>query len=61
MFDPEWDEGCPGCTGYVDALGDLSPLHARDTSLVLVSRAQLAKIAVHKSLCVKLMPRAPSA
>ena len=23
MFDPAWDEGCPGCTGYVDALGDL--------------------------------------
>jgi predicted dithiol-disulfide oxidoreductase (DUF899 family) len=26
MFDPEWEEGCPGCTGYVDALGDLSML-----------------------------------
>lgn len=43
MFDPEWDEGCPSCTGYVDALGDLTLLYARDTSLVLVSRAPLAK------------------
>src|SRR5690242_18007425 len=32
MFDPEWDKGCPGCTGYVDALGDLSMLSDRDTS-----------------------------
>ena len=25
MFDPTWDKfRCPGCTGYVDALGDLS-------------------------------------
>ena len=27
MFDPEWDKGCSGCTGYVDALGDLSMLN----------------------------------
>src|SRR5688572_17809294 len=26
MFDPKWDEGCPGCTGYVDELGDISLL-----------------------------------
>lgn len=30
MFDPEWDKGCSGCTGYVDALGDLSVLNDRD-------------------------------
>src|ERR1035438_1073570 len=30
MFDPAWDKGCPGCTAYVDALGDLSTLKARD-------------------------------
>ena len=23
MFDPAWEKGCPGCTGYVDAIGDL--------------------------------------
>jgi predicted dithiol-disulfide oxidoreductase (DUF899 family) len=49
MFDPEWDEGCPSCTGYVDALGDLTLLYARDTSLVLVSRAPLAKIERYKA------------
>jgi predicted dithiol-disulfide oxidoreductase (DUF899 family) len=27
MFDPEWEKGCPGCTLYVDALGDLSMLN----------------------------------
>lgn len=49
MFDPEWDKGCPGCTGYVDALGDLSMLHARDTTFVLVSRAPLAKLEAYKA------------
>ena len=23
MFDPDWDKGCPGCNGVVDAMGDL--------------------------------------
>src|SRR3954463_6754753 len=36
MFDPTWDKGCDGCTGYVNALGDLSALAERDTSFVLV-------------------------
>jgi predicted dithiol-disulfide oxidoreductase (DUF899 family) len=49
MFDPEWDKGCPGCTGYVDALGDLSMLHDRDTTFVLVSRAPLAKLDAYKA------------
>jgi len=26
MFDPTWGKGCSGCTTWVDALGDLSPL-----------------------------------
>jgi predicted dithiol-disulfide oxidoreductase (DUF899 family) len=29
MFDPKWDNGCPGCTSYVSALGDLSLLNDR--------------------------------
>jgi len=48
MFDPEWDTGCTGCTGYVDALGDLSMLAERETSFVLVSRAPLPKLEKYK-------------
>ena len=50
MFDPEWDKGCDGCTGYVNALGDLSTLQERDTSFVLISRAPLAKLEAYKKL-----------
>jgi predicted dithiol-disulfide oxidoreductase (DUF899 family) len=49
MFDPKWDKGCPGCTGLVDALGDLSLLKNRDTTFVVVSRAPLAKLEVYKA------------
>ena len=46
MFDPSWDEGCPSCTAGADEISDglLAHLHARDTTLVVVSRAPLAKI-----------------
>jgi predicted dithiol-disulfide oxidoreductase (DUF899 family) len=50
MFDPEWEKGCSGCTGYVDAIADLSMLHDRDTSFVLISRASLAKLESYKTL-----------
>ncbi|MBE9178018.1 DUF899 domain-containing protein [Oculatella sp. LEGE 06141] len=50
MFDPEWEKGCMGCTGYVDALGDLSMLSDRDTTFVLVSRAPLPKLEAYKTL-----------
>jgi predicted dithiol-disulfide oxidoreductase (DUF899 family) len=41
MFDPAWEtHRCPGCTGWVDALGDLSLLEKRDTTFVMVSRAR---------------------
>jgi predicted dithiol-disulfide oxidoreductase (DUF899 family) len=36
--------GCPGCSMFVDQIGHLAHLHARDTSFVLVSRAPLTKI-----------------
>ena len=49
MFDPDWDKGCMGCTGYVDAIGDLSMLGERDTTFVLVSRAPLAKLEAYKA------------
>lgn len=49
MFDPRWDVGCQGCTGFVDALGDLSMLQDRDTTFKLVSRAPLAKLDAYKA------------
>jgi predicted dithiol-disulfide oxidoreductase (DUF899 family) len=44
MFHPDWDEGCPSCSLVVDNVGHLAHLHARDTTLALVSRAPLARI-----------------
>jgi predicted dithiol-disulfide oxidoreductase (DUF899 family) len=49
MFAPSWDQGCPGCAGYIDALGDLSMLNDRDTMFVLVSLAPLAKLEAYKA------------
>src|SRR5262245_43520747 len=50
MFDPAWEKGCPGCTGLVSELGDLSMLGQRNTSFVLISRAPLAKLEGYKQL-----------
>lgn len=44
MFAPDRDEGCPGCSWVVDAMSHPAHLHARDVSIVLVSRAPLAKL-----------------
>ena len=44
MFGADWDKGCPGCSMMADHIGPLSHLHAKDTSLVLVSRAPVAKL-----------------
>jgi predicted dithiol-disulfide oxidoreductase (DUF899 family) len=49
MFDPTWDKGCSGCTGFVAALGDLSLLNKQDTTFVVVSRAPLAKLEGYKA------------
>ena len=49
MFDPAWDKGCPGCTSWVDALGDLSLLNRRDTTFVAISRAPLAKLDAYQA------------
>lgn len=48
MFDPEWDEGCDGCSMVVDNMGHPAHLYARDTSRVLVSRAPLEKLEAFK-------------
>jgi len=48
MFDPSWDEGCPGCSMVVDNMGDPAHLHARGVSRVLISRAPLSRIGPFK-------------
>ncbi len=48
MFDPAWDKGCPGCTGFVDAIGDLSTLNERDTTFAVISRAPLSKLETYR-------------
>ena len=50
MFDPQWKKGCPGCTLYVDALGDLSMLKERNTTFAVISRAPLSKLEAYKAL-----------
>ena len=49
MFDPAWDQGCSGCTGFANALGDLSLLNQRDTTFAMVSRAPLEKLEKYKA------------
>src|SRR5213592_2893391 len=44
MFGPSQDAGCDGCSMFVDQIGNLAHLHARDASFALVSRARFAKI-----------------
>jgi len=49
MFGPEWKEGCPSCSYVSDHLDGAVPhLAARDVSLMMVSRAPLAKIEAFK-------------
>jgi predicted dithiol-disulfide oxidoreductase (DUF899 family) len=49
MFDPTWENGCDGCTGFVNELAYLSMLPARDTQFVLISRAPLEKLHAYKT------------
>jgi predicted dithiol-disulfide oxidoreductase (DUF899 family) len=45
MFPPEWEAGCRICAFWADAYdGALPHLHARDVSLVVVSRAPLERL-----------------
>ena len=52
MFDPSWEDGCPSCTAAADEISDglLAHLHARDTTLAVVSRAPLVKLERWKRL-----------
>src|ERR687887_176380 len=48
MFGPNQDAGCDGCSMFVDQIGHLAHLHARDTSFALVSRAPIAKVEAYR-------------
>ncbi|WP_207449671.1 DUF899 domain-containing protein [Bacillus sp. SD088] len=48
MLEPGSDHRCPGCSFLVDNIGHLAHMHARDTTLVLVSRAPLSQIKPYK-------------
>jgi predicted dithiol-disulfide oxidoreductase (DUF899 family) len=43
------DAGCEGCTMFVDQIGHLAHLHARDTSFALVSRAPVANLEAYRA------------
>ena len=49
MFGPSWDGGCPVCTSIADTLAPQVPhLRARDTTLLLASRAPLEKLLAYR-------------
>jgi predicted dithiol-disulfide oxidoreductase (DUF899 family) len=48
MFGPNQNAGCDGCSMFVDQIGHLAHLNARDTSFALVSRAPIAKIEAYR-------------
>jgi predicted dithiol-disulfide oxidoreductase (DUF899 family) len=53
--------GCSGCSFFVDQIGHLAHLHARDTSFALVSRAPLANIRRYQKRMGWTVPWASSA
>jgi predicted dithiol-disulfide oxidoreductase (DUF899 family) len=49
MFGPTWEAGCPVCTSIADTLAPQVPhLKARDTTLLLASRAPIAKLLAYR-------------
>lgn len=49
MFDLDWDEGCSSCSYAAADFGDITHLHDKDTSFVMVSRAPLKKLETWKA------------
>ena len=49
MFAPDRDAGCEGCSWVRDAMTHPAHLHARDTTLVMVSRAPFEKLMSYQS------------
>lgn len=48
MFAPEWETACASCSSAADGIAGLRQLHARNTSLVAISRAPYRKIAAYQ-------------
>jgi predicted dithiol-disulfide oxidoreductase (DUF899 family) len=48
MFGPNQEAGCSGCSMFVDQVGHLAHMHARNTSFALVSRAPIDKIEAYR-------------
>jgi predicted dithiol-disulfide oxidoreductase (DUF899 family) len=49
MFGPDWTGGCPVCSSIADTLAPQVPhLRARDTTLLLTSRAPLEKLIAYR-------------
>lgn len=48
MFGPDWQAGCEGCSWVRDAMTHPAHLHARDTTLVLASRAPREKLLAYQ-------------
>ncbi|MGY4574663.1 DUF899 domain-containing protein [Bradyrhizobium pachyrhizi] len=50
MFAPEWDAACKSCSFWVDGFERMVPhLAARDTTMIAISRAPLAKLDAFKA------------
>ncbi|AGZ41844.1 DUF899 domain-containing protein [Actinoplanes friuliensis] len=48
MFAPGWEAACASCSSAADSIAGLRQLHARNTTLVAVSRAPYAQIAAFR-------------
>ena len=49
MFDPDWDEGCPSCSGVADGFaGSIAHFEHHDVAFVVVSRAPLEKLVAYR-------------
>lgn len=56
MFGPDWEAGCPGCSWVADAMCHPAHLHARDVSLVMVSRAPLDRLLAYRQRMGWIVP-----
>jgi predicted dithiol-disulfide oxidoreductase (DUF899 family) len=62
MFGPSFEAGCPICTSMADSVNGVLPyLHARDVTMLLVSRAPLERLQAYKRRMGWSIPWASSA